>query len=118
MTREISYLGSALHVCATLSILLGFVGIVLYAASGAHVDSAMSLSDVAQGLLLLNPLSVTLIGILVLVLSPMLWVAAAVVGFIRSKSALYVCLGSLILVLISHFKSHRSRSPTTVTKSA
>ncbi|MGZ4904065.1 MAG: DUF1634 domain-containing protein [Halobacteriota archaeon] len=100
MTREIPYLGSVLQVCATLSILLGFVGIVLYAAGGAHADSAMSLSDVAQGLLSLNPLSVTLVGILVLVISPTLWIAAALVGFIRSKSTFYVCLGSLILVLI------------------
>jgi hypothetical protein len=30
----------------------------------------------------------------------MLWIVAAFVGFIRSKGTLYVCLGSIILVLI------------------
>ncbi|MGZ7115415.1 MAG: DUF1634 domain-containing protein [Halobacteriota archaeon] len=101
MTRELPYLRRVFQLCAALSISFGFVGIVLYAASGAHADSPIFLGDTFQGMLLLDPVSIILAGILVLIISPIIWVATALIAFIRNKDTFYACLGLVILVLMS-----------------
>ncbi len=100
MTQEVPYFGTVLRLCATLSVSLGFVGIVLYAAIGANADVGVPLGDIFRGLLSLDPASVMSISIIALVASPFIWVATALIAFILNKNAFYACLGCIILLLM------------------
>jgi uncharacterized membrane protein len=80
------------------------LGLVLYFATGTsgYEDGVYPVNpaDILSGLSALRPYAVMMTGILLLILTPVLRVAASVFVFFLEKDRLYIVITSLVLVIL------------------
>ena len=96
--QEVAGFGNVLVFCSVVSVSVCLIGIVLFAISASsNVDATLPLRDALLGLTSLSALSVITFGILVLLVSPLIWVIVAFIGFATKKSFLYSFLSFLVL---------------------
>jgi uncharacterized membrane protein len=80
------------------------IGLVLYLATGTGgYDGStypINPAHIISGVLALKPYAVIMLGIFLLVLTPVLRVAVSVIVFMKEKDALYVIITVLVLVIL------------------
>jgi uncharacterized membrane protein len=101
MRGEASGLGRTLVVCSAVSISVCLIGIFLFAANPSlNSDTALPLEDALTGLKSLSAPSVTALGILLTIVSPLVWVSVALTSFAMKRSLLYCFLSIFVLFLM------------------
>jgi uncharacterized membrane protein len=74
------------------------IGIFLFAANPSlNSDTTLPLKDALTGLKSLSASSVTALGVLLTIVSPLVWVSVALVSFATKRSLLYSFLSILVL---------------------
>jgi uncharacterized membrane protein len=90
-----------LAVCSAVSISVCVIGIFLFAANPSlNSDTTLPLKDALTGLKSLSASSVTALGVLLTIVSPLVWVSVALVSFATKRSLLYSFLSILVLFLM------------------
>ena len=90
-----------LLVSSAVSISVCLVGIMLLAANpGSYNDTAIRPTDLLVGLRSFDPSSITASGVLLMIASPFLWVAAAIASFTTKRDVVYIFLSGLVLFIM------------------
>jgi uncharacterized membrane protein len=90
-----------LAVCSAVSISVCLIGIFLFAATPSlNSDTTLPLKDALTGLKSLSASNVTALGVLLTIVSPLVWVSVALVSFATKRSLLYSFLSILVLFLM------------------
>jgi uncharacterized membrane protein len=80
------------------------IGLVMYlvTGSGGYPDGAFPTDPAAilQGLLALRPYAVILLGLFLLILTPIFRVGVSIIVFIREKDKLYVIITSAVFIIL------------------
>jgi Predicted membrane protein len=92
---------SALIVCAGLALLFLSKGEI---AKGAGIDAAIAfpkgLSALLAGIEAVDPPSILVLGLLILVVTPIIRVAVSIVAFLASRDWLYAIITASVLILL------------------
>jgi len=90
-----------LAVCSAVSISVCLIGILLFAANPSlNNNTALPLKGALTGLKSFSAPSVTALGILLTIVSPLIWVSVALVSFATKRNLLYSFLSILVLFLM------------------
>lgn len=81
------------------SFIVGWTGSLLGASAAA--TQTTEFSELLQRLLVLQPLAIVQAGLVVLIATPVVRVAATGLGFWRQRDSLYVALSLLVLALLA-----------------
>lgn len=101
MDKTDPYLEKALQMCAIVSVSVCCIAVLLVVATEwLPFDAAMPLKELLTGLKSFNPLSFATFGVLIVIASPFVWVAAAIVSFATSKKVFHSLLSALVLLLM------------------
>ncbi|MGC9076765.1 MAG: DUF1634 domain-containing protein [Conexivisphaera sp.] len=107
---DVDYLiGMALRYGVMLSVALLLIGIALLARDGASSSevlgassplntSAIHVPAIFSGIPSLDPLSFIVLGLVVLIATPVLRVVLGIISFARERDALYVFITSIVLM--------------------
>jgi uncharacterized membrane protein len=99
---DMDYLiGMALRYGVMLSVALLLIGIALLARDGASSPlntSTIHVPAIFSGIPSLDPLSFIVLGLVVLIATPVLRVVLGIISFARERDALYVFITSIVLM--------------------
>ena len=81
-----------------------FIGLALYLITGAsgYENGAypIKLAHILTGSAALKPYAIIMLGIILLILTPVLRVAVSVIAFLKEKDFLYVGITALVLIIL------------------
>lgn len=93
-----------LQVCVLLSAAIILLGLTLYLITGAggYENNAYPTNplSILNGVLTLKPFAVMLVGLFILILTPILRVGVSIIVFIIMKDKLYVFITSVVFVIL------------------
>jgi uncharacterized membrane protein len=91
-------------ICSTVLIVLGLGAALLFGWGGASVDASTldptDFSDLLPRLREGQPLAITQLGLIVLILTPVVRVAVSAVGFALERDRLYVLITLAVLTIL------------------
>jgi uncharacterized membrane protein len=93
-----------LRIGVTLSAAVIFIGLLMFLISGnsgyAGDYFPTTLSEIFNGLMLLKPYAIILLGLIILILTPVFRVGVSILVFIKEKDYLYVKITSLVFIIL------------------
>lgn len=95
------YVGAVLITGVVLSFIILVWGSVLYLAHPGAPEAARTLSGILLGTLHLNPSATINLGLLVLLLTPVSRIIAALIAFLFEKSYKFVAISIVVLVILT-----------------
>lgn len=93
-----------LRIGVVLSAIIVFVGLSMYLISGnsGYTGSYFptTLSEIFNGFISFKPYAVILVGLIILILTPVFRVGVSILVFIKEKDFLYVKITSLVFIIL------------------
>ena len=104
VTRTELTIAKLLKVGVLLSAAIIFIGLALYliTGTGGFNDGAFPTDPLAifNGLLSLKPYAIILIGLFILILTPIMRVGVSIIVFARERDSLYVVITSVVFLIL------------------
>lgn len=93
-----------LQIGVGLSAAIIFIGLLMFLLTGQSGYPGSTyptdLTDVFQGVIMLKPYAIILMGLLILILTPVFRVAVSIIAFWKEKDFLYVGITSVVLMIL------------------
>lgn len=93
-----------LQIGVGISAAIIFIGLFMFLLTGqsGYPGSAFptNLTDVFRGVIMLKPYAIILLGLLILILTPVFRVAVSIIAFWKEKDFLYVGITSIVLIIL------------------
>jgi len=93
-----------LRVGVLLSAIIVFVGLTMYLVTGISGYSGSyfpaTLSEIFRGFIALKPYAIIMVGLIILILTPVFRVGVSILVFIREKDFLYVKITTLVFIIL------------------
>lgn len=93
-----------LRIGVLLSAIIVFIGLSMFLISGnsgyAGSYFPTTLSEILRGFIVFKPYAIILVGLLLLILTPVFRVGVSILVFIKEKDFLYVKITSLVFIIL------------------
>lgn len=93
-----------LQIGVALSAVIIFAGLLMFLLTGqsGYPGSTYptSINNVFHGVIMLKPYAIILLGLLILILTPVFRVAVSIIAFFKEKDYLYVGITSVVLIIL------------------